>query len=208
MRAFFGLAVAAALAVLALPAGAQTNAGPWSVTMEGGVALPQNLNIKGGDSIDFDAGYRFDAGVGYQLFKPLTAQVEAGVIHNSINSIGGLAVASYGGSAALYQVPLIAELILAPPGQRIVKPFIGGGLGGVATVAQLDTPLGDVHDTDFTFCYQATAGIKLQAGDHLEFGLVYKFLGTLDHSWSQNGVTFDTEGMVTHTIMAVFTWKF
>jgi len=208
MRAFFGLTFVAAGLLFVAPSYAQTNTGRWSLSLDGGVALPQNVNIKGGDTIDFDGGFRIDAGVGYKICPPLTAEVEAGLIDNSVNKIGGVAVGSYGGTATLYQVPLVAQIIWAPCLKGVVKPYLGVGIGGVATVANLDTPLGNVNDTDVVFCYQAEAGVKFLAGEHLELGVVYKFLGTLDHSWSENGVTLNTDGIFTHSIMAVLTWKF
>jgi opacity protein-like surface antigen len=208
MRSLFGLTLAAAAAFVTAQAGAQTNSGPWSLNFDGGVAMPQNVNIKGGDSIEFATGFRVDAGVGYRFLKPLVAEIDVGIIDNSVTRIGGLDVSSYGGSASLYQVPLVAQVIYEPQLKGVVRPFIGAGFGGIATVANFETPLGSINDTDYTFCYQGVAGVKLAAGDHLEFGVAYKFLGTLDHSWSENGVTLKTDGILTHTIMAVVTWKF
>ena len=202
------MAFAVALASVAMPAGAQTNTGPWSVNFDGGVAIPQNVNIKGGDTINFGTGFRLDAGVGYRLLKPLVAELDAGVIDNAVTTIGGVTVSSYGGSARLYQIPLVAQLIYSPVQKGVFRPFIGAGAGGIATVANLQTPLGSINDTDYTFCYQGVAGVKLAANEHLEFGVIYKFLGTLDHSWSENGVTLKTDGILTHAIMAVVTWKF
>jgi opacity protein-like surface antigen len=180
----------------------------WSVNLDAGIALPQSVNIQGADRMDFDKGIRFDAGVGYVLTKTLSVGVETGIIHNSVDKIGGVPVSTYGGNAEIFQVPLVADLIFTPPLKGILKPYIGAGVGGVATVANLDTPLGAVNDMDVTFCFQGIAGIKCAAGEHLEFGVAYKFLGTLDHSWSENGVTLNTDGILTHSIVAVITWKF
>ena len=62
--------------------------------------------------------------------------------------------------------------------------------------------------TDFTFAYQATAGLKYAINETMEVGIAYKFIGTTDHSWSANNVNFDTDGTMTHAILANFTWKF
>lgn len=208
MKAFLRVMVAFGLATVVARGQEQDRTNRWSVTADAGASYPMNVNIQGGDSITFYRGFRVDGGVGYGLTKTLSVGLEAGVIGNTVDKIGGEAVASYGGTASIYQVPLLANIFFTPPLKSIIKPYVGAGLGGVATVANLDTPLGNVNDTDITFCFQGTAGVKCTATEHLEVSIAYKFLGTLDHSWSENGVTLNTSGILTHAVVAAVTWKF
>jgi hypothetical protein len=48
----------------------------------------------------------------------------------------------------------------------------------------------------------------MEVNETMEMGIAYKFIGTTDHSWSANNVNFDTDGTMTHAILANFTWKF
>jgi opacity protein-like surface antigen len=192
----------------ALTAQAQETNGPFYLKAEAGAAFQQGLAIKGGDKMDFDTGFRFDIGPGWQFTPSLAAELEVGVIYNTVDSIGSLPVSSYGGSANFYQVPVLANLVFTLPLQGPLRPYIGAGVGGVATVVDLTTPLGEVNDSDFVFGYQALAGVQYALSEHVELGAAYKFLGTTDHHWSQDSVTLDTEPTYSHSVLVTLTWKF
>ena len=42
----------------------------------------------------------------------------------------------------------------------------------------------------------------------MDVGLAYKFLGTFNHDWSEQGITFKTGGTYSHSFLATLTWKF
>jgi len=42
----------------------------------------------------------------------------------------------------------------------------------------------------------------------MDLGVAYKFVGTADHNWHNNNITLKTDGTMTHTILATFTWRF
>jgi opacity protein-like surface antigen len=102
----------------------------------------------------------------------------------------------------------MGNLVLSTPEWHGFRPYVGGGLGGVVGMVYFARPLGAIHDTDFTFSYQAFAGLNYKLSRHIDLGIGYKFLQTGDHNWAENGVTLKTEGSGTHSITASFTWNF
>ena len=196
------------LGAASLAANAHAQQREYYLNVDAGVSLVQNLNIKGGNNIELNPGARFDGAFGWQSSKQLAAEFETGFTLNSVDKIGGVAVSSYGGKADIYQIPMLVNLVYTPPLQGRIKPFIGAGGGGIATMADMQTPLGNVNDTDFTFGYQGFAGVGWTLSERTEIGVAYKFMGSLDHSWSSRGVTLKTDSMFTHSILLSFLWKF
>lgn len=199
--------VVLALGAASLAANARALEREYYLTLDAGVALVQNLNIKGGNTVELNPGARFDGAFGWQFSKPLAAEFETGLTLNSVDKIGGVSVSSYGGRADIYQIPMLVNLVYTLPLEGKMKPFIGAGGGGIATVADMQTPLGGIDDTDFTFGYQGFAGVRWALSERADIGLAYKFLGSLDHSWSSRGVTLKTDATFTHSFMISFRWK-
>jgi len=197
------------LLIAAANAGAQSD--KWYLDVDAGAAIQQDVNIKnGGGKVDFDTGFRTGLGLGYNFCDSLSAQLETGVIGNSINNVGGTSLSAIGASAEIYEVPMLANVVYKIPTHSAWTPYFGIGAGGAATMLRSsNVPLGFPKSaTDFTFAFQGTAGLKYALGKNMELGVAYKFLGTTDHSWSQNGVTLKTDGTMTHSILATFTWSF
>lgn len=178
------------------------------VTADVGPAFQQNINIAGGSKIDFNTGVRGDVSFGYACKPWLATEFATGVIWNSVDTIGGVAPSSYGGSMDLYQIPLMGNLVLTAPNLGRFRPYVGGGLGCVIGKLDFNSPLGNIHDTDHTFAYQAFAGLNYQISERVVVGLGYKYITTRDHGWTQNGVTLDTEGTSTHSVTCSLTWFF
>jgi len=196
------------LGAASLAANAHAQEREYYLNIDAGVSLVQNLNIKGGNTIELNPGARFGGAFGWQFSQPLAAEFETGLTLNSVDKIGGVAVSSYGGRADIYQIPMLVNLVYTLPVQGKIKPYIGVGGGGIATVADMQTPLGGIDDTDFTFGYQGFVGVKWALSERADVGLGYKFLASLDHSWSSRGVTLKTDAAFTHSLMLSFCWKF
>jgi len=200
--------VVLALGAASLAANACAQEREYYLNVDAGASLVQDLNIKGGNTIQLNPGGRIDGAFGWQFFKSLAAEFETGFTLNSVDKIGDVSVSSYGGSADIYQIPLLVNLVYTPSIHGKIKPYIGAGVGGIATVADMQTPLGNVNDTDFTFGYQGFAGARWELSPCADIGLAYKFMGSLDHSWSSRGVTLKTDPMFTHAFLLSFRWKF
>lgn len=205
---FLGVA-GSTLLIAAVNTGAQDD--KWYLDADGGAAIQQDVNVKnGGGKTVFDTGFRTGLALGYNFCDSLAAQLETGVIGNSINSISGTSLSAVGASAETYEIPMLADVIYKIPTRSGFTPYFGVGAGGAATMLRSsNVPLGfPASDTDFTFACQGLAGLKYAIGKNMEVGVAYKFIATTDHSWSQGGVTFRTDGTMTHSMVATFTWKF
>ena len=185
------------------------------VTADAGAAWQQNINIKGNGQLDFNTGFRGDIIFGYNFCNKFSAELETGVIDNSINSIAGNSLSSFGASADIYEIPILVNAIYRLPLKGGWTPYVGVGVGGAATyLTSQNVPLfgfgshTSYSSTDFTFAYQAAAGLKYAVSENIELGIAYKFIGTTDHNWSDNSVNFKTDGTLTHAVLASFTWKF
>ncbi len=226
MKKTFLFATTSSALLLASQAGAQTSqtsaietnsvADKMYVSGDVGAAWQQNVNAQGGNgTVNFDTGVRGDVTFGYNFCENFAAELETGVIANSISSIAGNTLSSFGASADIYEIPVLVNAIYKLPLKGGWTHFVGVGIGGAATyLTAQNVPLfgfgshSSYSSTDFTFAYQAEAGFKYAISEHIDLGFVYKFTGTTDHGWSDNGVTFNTDGTMTHAVLATFTWKF
>jgi opacity protein-like surface antigen len=85
-----------------------------------------------------------------------------------------------------------------------LQGYIGGGLGGVYGVFTGNGTGLLGFQTDFTFGYQAIAGVKYSLSERCDIGIGYKFLGTSDHDLG-GGISMD--GTMTHSLLAAITIK-
>ncbi len=180
-----------------------------------GAAVPQNTGIRvsplGNDgNVKYNTGFRGDLNFGYNFTPHFAAELESGVIWNGIHSIRDNTLTGSDSRADLFQFPALANFIYKPM-HGAFQPYLGVGVGGEAAFFDsANVPLfgSKFTDTDFTFAYQAKAGFKYEISSSIELGIAYKFLGTSGHNWSDNGVTFKTDGTITHALEATFTWQF
>ncbi len=182
-----------------------------------GVALPQSTGIKSSPygsngNVDFDAGPHLSVALGYRLDPSVAVELETGVLWNSVSGINGNNPSNIGGSADLYQIPVLVNFVFMPL-HGAFSPFVGAGLGGVTTIFDssnlpLFGPGTSYSGTDFVFAYQVSAGFKYAVSEHIDLGLTYQFLGTEENNWSDHGVAFQTDGVQTHSIMATLDWRF
>ena len=215
MKTSLGLTcVGTTLLLAAAPNQAQASDKLYFDVSAGG-ALPQHIAIQqspfgNSGNVEPKTGERGDLSVGYNFLPHFAAELDTGVIWNGIESISGNNFGAQASSGDLYEIPLLVNLIYKPC-QGAFQPYIGVGAGGVvAHMSSTSVALfgGSFSDTDITFAYQAEAGLKFVCGSKVELGLVYKFLGTTDHDWTDHGVTLKTDGTMIHSILATFTWRF
>src|SRR5712664_595211 len=102
-------------AAFALPSAAgNLHAQPGTyLGFDAGVAFQQDVTIKdtGGAKIAFDTGFRFDIAAGFPFSDSWSAEIETGMIYNSVRSIGGMPLDAEMGSLDLYQVPAMLNVI-------------------------------------------------------------------------------------------------
>jgi opacity protein-like surface antigen len=209
MKEKISFLLAAGLLPLTAAAGQNNISDKLYVTGDIGAAFEQGTRIRGtSDLIDFHNGVRGDLALGYQMNSWFAAELATGAIWTSADKIGGVPISSFGGGLDLYQIPVMGNAIFSAPVWHGFKPYVGGGLGGVFGMIDFQRPLGSIRDTDFTFSYQAVAGLNYELSQNVELGVGYKFLHTSSHDWSENNVTLQTEGTGTHSVTASLTWHF
>jgi len=216
------LTVAGASTILAAITGhAQCTNGlsRFYVDADMGAAFQQDAAIKNspfGNSgeVQFDPGLRANIRLGYNLSRSFAAEFETGVVWNSINNFstpnGDNKANTLGYSADLYEIPLLANVIYRPL-HGAFQPYIGAGCGGVAgmfTSQHIPLFASGFSDTDWTFAYQAEAGLRYVVSKSVQLGIAYQFLGTTEHDWTDSGDTLKTDGTMTHAVVASFIWEF
>jgi opacity protein-like surface antigen len=172
-----------------------------------GMGVSNGVYSLGRPKIKLDPGVRFDLAGGYMFNESLSLELETGLVYNSIKEIDFSASAPFGAytyawnvNGDLYQVPILANLVYTFNTKSQWKPFLGAGVGGVESIMDLHSK----SYSDFQFAYQAMAGIAYEVNKNLNIGISYKFLGTLDHNFSD----FKTDGTMTHAFVAQLTYKF
>ncbi len=192
--------VAGALMCLAAKLQAQDVPGRWYLGVDAGVALQQDLTIEDTSQpswfhdplpqkASFDPGVRLDVSGGVHLSRSWRTEIELGFIYNS------------GSTLDYFQVPMMANVIYTLPLRGPVSAYAGAGVGGVAGVLGrnfLDSEAG------FTLGCQGILGVKYALNDHLDLGLAYKLLGTIEHDVGPARV----DGATSHAILAAATVKF
>jgi opacity protein-like surface antigen len=172
-----------------------------------GGAYLQNVDISGGAEAEFDIGMRLDAALGYHLNNMWSIEFESGWIWNSLDSIENESVPS-GFDFDLYQVPLLVNAVVHFPTECAWKPYIGAGIGGVASVFSIETPSVDDSGSSFTFAYQLKAGVGYAFAENMMVDVGYKLFGTLEQEWDFGPGTIESDPLFTHSLLLSFTWLF
>ncbi len=170
-----------------------------------------------GTKVKFDPGMRIGFAGGYRFTEWFSVEGETGMAINKISSISG---ATIHGDAFFSNVPFLANVRFQLPRNRcFVTPYIGGGLGGSASIFDVDNhiDLGGVRmtgsDSTIVFAYQAFAGLNFRINDNMSVGVAYHYFATTAPSWEAD-TSFATtshlrfRGAETHGITATFEWRF
>jgi opacity protein-like surface antigen len=199
------------------------HASNWYLHTDVGGTMVEDVKIKGaaGSIATFAPGVGGTVSLGYHFTPVLAGEFETGALWNEFDTLARISLRDMQADAQLYQIPLKLNLVLNLPTKSRWTPYLGGGAGGMISILESRLhpisparatlfPIGNSNfsDTDVTFCYQALAGIKYRISAHAAVDIGYKFFGTLDHSWSSGGSSFDTEPIYTHAFLASFTWRF
>jgi len=188
----------------------------------------------GKPKVSWNTGFRFDLAAGYNINDNLAVELESGLVYNtadklkigaSLNIPAGtgdpdfpyvpaadipipidLKLKGVGVDLTMYQVPILANLIYKIPLEGKLKPYIGGGVGGVWTIVDYNLAgLVSGSKNDFTFAYQLMAGAAYEISEKAQVDVSYKFLGSLEHEF---GGLVKTDPTHSHAIMASFSYKF
>jgi opacity protein-like surface antigen len=218
------------LSSLAALQGAE-HSGPYAKFDIGGT-LQQDLKIRTLDGVTapnskftFDPGVRFDVAGGYNFNESLAVELELGMTYNQVDQIRLFGTALprvepdrpfFGRddedrdehALGFYQVPIMANVIYTLPLSSRVRPFIGVGAGGIASIFERDRRHDSDSDSDFTFGYQGQAGLTFILNEHMDIGVLYKFMGALPQRFNFDFGAVQTDNTYSHSILAGFNFNF
>jgi opacity protein-like surface antigen len=161
----------------------------WELRLDMGGTIPQDANLTrfgdpvSGQSLKLSPGFQMDFAFNYKLTPWLAIGPELGFLYNSVSSFGDI---SYHDSF-LFQMPMMANLTLEYPTQGRLRPYIGGGVGGVVSSLTFgeDYYWGpDGIGSDFTFGFQVFAGVNYRLSQSTYLGVMYRFLYTDSQDWN------------------------
>jgi opacity protein-like surface antigen len=166
-----------------------------------------------GVKVKYDPGLRVSVAGGFQFCSYFSAEVESGIIYNSIKSITG----SPEPDASLANVPLLVNAVFHFPLKSNFVPYCGVGVGGSSSVLDVNhARVGgfSLHgdDADLVWAVQGFAGFRYEFSDRMGVGCGYKFLATGEPKW--DAITAGASGKIgfdsarTHSLLAEFTLKF
>jgi opacity protein-like surface antigen len=164
-----------------------------------------------GNSVEFDPGFHFGIGVGRELTRFLSVEVESGFNYNSLKSIQD-ATASSGN---VYRVPVLGNLVLQYPNRTRIVPVIGAGVGAHWAVFDAQnvelgaTTLNEDSET-WTFGYQGYAGIRYQFRQNMSLGVFYHYSVADGPSWDFSSAdgNLKLDSLRTHSLSLTFGWRF
>ncbi len=190
----------------------------WELRFDMGGAIPQDAKLTqfhgnfGGEHIKFSPGFQMDIALDYKITPWLAVGPEMGLLFNYVDSLGSV---SYH-DTYLSQMPLMANVMLEYPTKGRVIPFIGGGIGGVATLLTFGDngyyeP--DGSGSDFSLGFQAVAGVKVRLSKNGHLGIIYRYLYTDDlrfdvEWWDHTNFDVGIESVQVHSFCLVFTQTF
>jgi opacity protein-like surface antigen len=151
------------------------------------------------DADELDVGFRFSAGVGYNLNKYWGVEFDTGWAWNKFDS---------GGDSSYSQLPFMVNVVYRYPIGAKFETYIGGGVGGVYAILDIDDNFTNDDDGDVLFGWQAIAGVRYIISETMSVGIGYKYLGTSEGEFEIAGGKATTEVLNNHTFGAVFNWKF
>jgi opacity protein-like surface antigen len=170
-----------------------------------------------GSKVKFDPGYRLGVGGGYEVCQFFAVEGEIASIGNNIKSITGAQRVD----AWFVNVPFLVNAKLMGPRNWCVRPYIGGGAGGSASVLGVDhIDRGALHlhgtDSDIVFAFQGFAGLRFRINDEMGLAVEYRYFHADSPSWSADldaGVFLPSDQLKfgrseTHSLSVVFDWHF
>jgi opacity protein-like surface antigen len=200
----------------------QPNVNPWYLKADLGGNITHETSLREffgedvtGAKVKFDPGYRVGIAAGYDLCQFFAVEGEVGSIGNTIKSITGADSLD----AAFFNIPFLVNAKLQGPKCWKFRPYLGGGVGGSASVISVDhIDLNDIHvegtDGTVVFAYQGFAGFRIAINEAMGVGFEYRYFRADRPTWKadfSSGTGTDRLGFgqaETHCFSVVFDWRF
>ncbi|MBI3877706.1 MAG: outer membrane beta-barrel protein [Verrucomicrobia bacterium] len=156
----------------------------WYLTVDAAPAWMDGLTAQASGAIaasqhqSFKMGARVGAAVGYNFNEWFATEFETGYIYNPLWDAD-----ASGDRARLHRIPFIFNAVAAWRNDTIFTPYLGVGIGGMATFFDGTLDIGGTRlkggDADVTLAYQGFVGIKTAVCECMDLNLTYKITGTL-----------------------------
>ena len=160
----------------------------WRGRVDVGGTIPESANLTelggpvSGLKMELDPGFQMDLSLGYRITPWLEVGPELGMTFNGVHSVAGF---SYPDST-LFQMPIMANAILELPNAKRFSPYVGAGVGGVASFLTFGNDYywgPDGSGSTFVLGFQAFAGLRYRFTDTFSMGVNYRFMMTEDQKW-------------------------
>jgi len=185
--------------------------GNWTVKTD----LKEFLGpVTPGSKIKFDPGVRVGIAAGYEVTDWFAAEVETGVLANSIDTVTDATRVD----AGFANVPFLVNARFHCPHMNRLAPYFGGGLGvsgAVLDVDHLEINGTGIHgsDSDAVFAYQAFGGLRYKLNERMGLSLEYHYFGTTEPSWKADFSGFGSDkirfgAIQTHAVSVAFDYHF
>lgn len=176
----------ATLCVLLTPRSAPAQADLWNrayIKFDAGGVITSDTDVQDifgpvdpGTRVKFDPGPRLGVDFGYHLTDWFAAELETGIMANSLKEITGADDVD----ATLMSVPVLLNVKLELPTRSPVTPYIGAGAGGSSSILSIDhLDYGGMHiegtGSDFVFAWQAFGGVRIALNDRMGIGAEYRY---------------------------------
>jgi len=194
---------------LVLPAGAADTGLYFNADAGANWAQDADISVGGGSgNLKTDIGFRFSAGVGYNLNKNWGVEFDTGWVWNSIDKIKDSGGSTSFDDSSFSHIPFMVNVIYRYPLGAKFETYIGGGVGGAYSVLDIDEDFAKDDDGDVVFAWQAIAGVRYNISETMSVGVGYKYLGTTEGKYDIEGESVKIDSVNNHTFGAVFNWKF
>lgn len=188
------------------PCFAQSTSGPYLKLDAGINYIPDTSLTIGsyGGEMSLDGGFRLMATAGYYVNSWLAVELEGGYFDNNIGTVTLRDMTSHPDKSSYSGVPVLANVLFRYENPSDFVPFIGIGAGGTRSSLRIS---GET-DSEIVFALQAQAGViyKIDEQAWLEAG--YRLLGMPKQSYDLNGLSIETDQVLTHFFGVGAIWKF
>src|SRR4030095_15117168 len=134
-------------------------------TADLGASFIQDTKVKSSDpfiqsgKVQFDPGAQLDVKIGYNVTDWLAAELETGI---RVNPTGSIENELGSNDFLYYQVPILVNLLYQVPTRSRFRPFVGAGIGGVATSLESTDWLYGTSDDASGLGWQGILGARYQ----------------------------------------------
>ena len=162
------------------------------VDVGGGVTMDTELEsffgpVSSGSEVKFDPGLRLGMAAGYQFTDWFALEAEIGGMYTKIDEMTGATHLD----AWFSSIPFLVNARFQYRNASPITPYIGAGVGGAASIIDMDYIELDGVGTsgwssDTVFAWQAFAGLQYNLNEQMSLAIEYHFVWTDAPSWESD----------------------